>query len=84
MINKVEVLPTVLCPKCGSLFLLEPGKSVTKLNRKNLHNRDIDGYHVDIKRYMVSCGNRHCPDYYKVKLVKAVYAEVECIELDDR
>lgn len=70
--DRVEILPQVLCPVCGALFDVSGRRPVMKKPAGSRSDDDIWE-----KTYIVDCGNQHCPDYRKVKFLKARYQEVE-------
>lgn len=70
--DRVEVLPQVLCPACGAVLFVTRERVIQKKPKGS--RSDDENWE---KTYIVDCGNQHCPDYRKVKFLKARYQEVE-------
>lgn len=73
MMDRVEVLPQVLCPVCGALLLVRSDRCVSKKPKGTSYRDDVQ----EEKTYIIDCQNALCGDYRKVKFLKAQYREVE-------
>lgn len=77
MIDRLELLPNVLCPECGGHLAASPTRMAIKASQSTIHRDDK----VWERTYIVDCGNMGCKDYRKVKFLPARYVEVESHEL---
>lgn len=72
--DRLEILPSNIgCPACGSQLDVHRGNSISKRPKGKEFADQAD----EDMTYLVDCKNSRCPDYRKVKFLKARYVEVE-------